>query len=210
MTLTTQFLTMISMAAMGSYLGAAIDTYNRFLFRSKRKSWLVFLNDIFFWVLQGLIFFYVLFVINQGELRFYIFLAILCGFAAYQSLLKRGYARVLEIIITMIISIYRYAVKIFLMLIYRPIVSLLLGCVSLITIIGKGLFVLVKWTIQFIWMIIKLLFTPVKWLLILFWNLLPKHIKKTVEKLYNKLAGYYQVIKNTIINVLSRWRKNKE
>jgi len=198
------------MAAMGSYLGAAIDTYNRFLFRSKRKSWLVFLNDIFFWVLQGLIFFYVLFVINQGELRFYIFLAILCGFAAYQSLLKRGYARVLEIIITMIISIYRYAVKIFLMLIYRPIVSLLLGCVSLITIIGKGLFVLVKWTIQFIWMIIKLLFTPVKWLLILFWNLLPKHIKKTVEKLYNKLAGYYQVIKNTIINVLSRWRKNKE
>ncbi|AYA74054.1 spore cortex biosynthesis protein YabQ [Bacillus sp. Y1] len=210
MTLTTQFLTMISMAAMGSYLGAAIDTYNRFLFRSKRKSWLVFLNDIFFWILQGLIFFYVLFVINQGELRFYIFLAILCGFAAYQSLLKRGYARVLEIIITMIISIYRYAVKIFLMLIYRPIVSLLLGCVSLVTIIGKGLFVLVKWTIQVIWTIIKLVFTPVKWLLILFWNLLPKHIKKTVEKLYNKLAGYYQGIKNTINNVLSRWRKDKE
>ncbi len=198
------------MAAMGSYLGAAIDTYNRFLFRSKRKSWLVFLNDIFFWILQGLIFFYVLFVINQGELRFYIFLAILCGFAAYQSLLKRGYARVLEIIITMIISIYRYAVKIFLMLIYRPIVSLLLGCVSLVTIIGKGLFVLVKWTIQVIWTIIKLVFTPVKWLLILFWNLLPKHIKKTVEKLYNKLAGYYQGIKNTINNVLSRWRKDKE
>lgn len=198
------------MAAMGSYLGAAIDTYNRFLFRSKRKSWLVFLNDIFFWILQGLIFFYVLFVINQGELRFYIFLAILCGFAAYQSLLKRGYARVLEIIITMIISIYRYAVKIFLMLIYRPIVSLLLGCVSLVTIIGKGLFMLVKWTIQVIWTIIKLVFTPVKWLLILFWNLLPKHIKKTVEKLYNKLAGYYQGIKNTINNVLSRWRKDKE
>lgn len=198
------------MAAMGSYLGAAIDTYNRFLFRSKRKSWLVFLNDIFFWILQGLIFFYVLFVINQGELRFYIFLAILCGFAAYQSLLKRGYARVLEIIITMIISIYRYAVKIFLFLIYRPIVSLLLGCVSLVMVIGKGLFMLVKWTIQVVWMIIRLVFTPVKWLLILFWNLLPKHIKKTVEKLYNKLAGYYQRIKNTINNVLSRWRKNKE
>jgi spore cortex biosynthesis protein YabQ len=210
MTLTTQFLTMLSMAAMGSYLGAAIDTYNRFLIRSKRKSWLVFLNDIFFWILQGLIFFYVLFVVNQGELRFYIFLAILCGFAAYQSLLKRGYARVLEIIITMIISIYRYAVKIFLMLIYRPIVSLLLGCVSLVSIIGKGLFVLVKWTIQVIWTIIKLILTPVQWLLILFWNLLPKHIKKSVEKLYNKLAGNFQVIKNTINNVFSRWRKDKE
>ncbi|WP_066059224.1 spore cortex biosynthesis protein YabQ [Robertmurraya korlensis] len=210
MTLTTQFLTMLSMAAMGSYLGAAIDTYNRFLIRSKRKSWLVFLNDIFFWVLQGLIFFYVLFVVNQGELRSYIFLAILCGFAAYQSLLKRGYARVLEIIITMIISIYRYAVKIFLMLIYRPIVSLLLGCVSLVTIIGKGLFVLVKWTIQVLWMIIKVIFTPVQWLLILFWNLLPKHIKKSVEKLYNKLAGNFQGIKNTINNVFSRWRKDKE
>lgn len=198
------------MVAMGSYLGAAIDTYNRFLFRSKRKTWLVFLNDIFFWILQGLIFFYVLFEVNQGELRFYIFLAILCGFAGYQSLLKEGYSRVLEIIISVVISIYRYTVKVLRLLIYRPIVALLLGCVSLITLMGKGLLSLVKWTIQVIWVIIKIILTPAKWLLILFWNLLPKHIKKTVEKLYNKFAGYYQVIKNTINNVISRWRKNKE
>ena len=210
MTLSTQFLTMLAMVGMGSCFGAALDTYNRFLQRSKRKSWIVFFNDVLFWLLQGLIIFYVLFLVNKGELRFYIFIALLCGFAAYQSLLKRSYLRLLEIVVNMIISIYRYAVKIFLMLIYRPIVSLLLGCVSLVTIIGKGLFVLVKWTIQVIWTIIKLVFTPVKWLLILFWNLLPKHIKKTVEKLYNKLAGYYQGIKNTINNVLSRWRKDKE
>jgi spore cortex biosynthesis protein YabQ len=51
MSLTTQFLTMLTMIGMGSYLGAAVDTYSRFLQRQKRAHWVVFINDILFWVI---------------------------------------------------------------------------------------------------------------------------------------------------------------
>lgn len=210
MTLSTQFLTMIAMIGMGSYFGAALDTYNRFLQRSKRQSWLVFINDILFWFLQGLSIFYVLFLVNKGELRFYIFLALLCGFAAYQSLLKRGYLRLLEIVISMVISIYRFFVKAFHILIYKPIYSLLMAIITLIIMLGKGLYALVKWICKVLLSVIRVFLKPFGWLMILLWNLLPKKIKKMLEKLYNKFAGFFQKTKNIIIKLLSKWKKYKK
>ena len=99
MTLSTQFMTMLAMIGMGIFFGAALDTYNRFLKRRKRKSWLVFINDVLFWILQSLFIFFVLFRVNQGELRFYIFIALLCGFAGYQSVFKGIYLKWLEMLI---------------------------------------------------------------------------------------------------------------
>ena len=121
MTLSTQFMTMLAMIGMGVFFGAGLDTYNRFLKRSKRKSWLVFINDVLFWILQGLFIFFVLFRVNQGELRFYIFIALLCGFAAYQSLFKGIYLRWLEMLISFVISVFRFFVKIVYLLVYKPI-----------------------------------------------------------------------------------------
>lgn len=121
MTLSVQFLTMLSMIGMGSLFGASLDTYQRFLKRPVRKSWVVFINDILFWLLQGLAIFYILFLVNEGELRFYIFLALLCGFAAYQALMKNIYLKLLEIVISTIISIYYFIVKVIRLLIIRPV-----------------------------------------------------------------------------------------
>ena len=78
----------------GQFLGAALDTYNRFLKRSERKPWIVFIHDVLFWVIQGLLIFYVLFLVNEGEFRFYLFLALFCGFAAYQALFQKLYRKV--------------------------------------------------------------------------------------------------------------------
>ncbi|KAF0816350.1 MULTISPECIES: spore cortex biosynthesis protein YabQ [unclassified Cytobacillus] len=210
MTLTTQFLTMLAMIGMGSVFGAALDTYNRFLQRTKRKSWLVFINDILFWVVQGLAIFYILFLVNKGELRFYIFIALLCGFAAYQSLFKKMYLRVLEISIRMAISIYRFFVKAVTILIYKPIQGLIMALIAIAVMLGKGLYSLLKVIIRVLWFTLKAAFLPVKWILSLLWKLLPKKIKKTVEKLYNKLAGYLQRIKNYVLKWTAKWKKPKE
>ncbi|TXK91444.1 spore cortex biosynthesis protein YabQ, partial [Parageobacillus sp. SY1] len=43
MSLTTQLATMLAMIGMGSWLGAALDTYNRFLKRQDRAHWIVFI-----------------------------------------------------------------------------------------------------------------------------------------------------------------------
>ncbi|WP_264741084.1 spore cortex biosynthesis protein YabQ [Cytobacillus firmus] len=210
MTLTTQFVTMLAMIGMGSVFGAALDTYNRFLQRTKRKSWLVFINDILFWLVQGLAIFYILFLVNKGELRFYIFIALLCGFAAYQSLFKKMYLRVLEISIRMAISIYRFFVKAFTLLIYKPIQGLIMALIAIVVMLGKGLYSLFKAILRVFWFILKAVFLPVKWILSLLWKLLPKKIKKTVEKLYNKLAGYLQQIKNYVLKWIAKWKKPKE
>ncbi len=210
MTLTTQFMTMLAMIGMGSVFGAALDTYNRFLMRTKRKSWIVFINDILFWLLQGLAIFYILFLVNKGELRFYIFVALLCGFAAYQSLFKKVYLRVLEISIRMAISIYRFLVKAFTLVIYRPIQGLITALIAVSVMLGKGIYSLLKVILKVLWLTVKVGFMPVKWLLSLLWKLLPKNIKKSVEKLYNKLAGYLQQTKNYVLKWISKWKKHKE
>ncbi|WP_019157158.1 spore cortex biosynthesis protein YabQ [Robertmurraya massiliosenegalensis] len=207
MTLSTQFLTMLAMIGMGSYFGASLDTYNRFLQRQKRKRWIVFCHDILFWLFQGLSIFYVLFLVNKGELRFYIFLALLCGFAAYQSLLKEGYLRLLEIVISMVISIYRFIVKMVRVVIVRPLYSFVMLLLSFLIMIGKGLLALAKGIWKVILFVIKVLFKPFEWVLMFFWNLLPKKIKKMVEKIYNNFAGFFRKSKNTINKLISRWKK---
>ena len=70
-----------------------------FLKRQERKRWLVFIHDILFWIVQALFVFYVLLLVNEAELRIYVFLALLCGFAAYQSLLKALYMKLLNFLI---------------------------------------------------------------------------------------------------------------
>ena len=210
MTLTTQFMTMLAMIGMGIFFGAGLDTYNRFLKRSKRKSWLVFINDVLFWIIQGLFIFFVLFRVNQGELRFYIFVALLCGFAAYQSVFKVFYLRLLERLIFFVISLIHFFVKMVYLLIYKPIYVVITTLFEIILMIGKGLLVLLKWILMVVLFGIKVLFTPILWILLLVWKLSPKTIKKLVEKIYNKLAGKYRIIKNIITHWFSKWKKDKE
>jgi spore cortex biosynthesis protein YabQ len=209
MTLTTQFLTMLSMIGMGSLFGASLDTYSRFLQRRRRKNWIVFLNDILFWILQGLSIFYVLFIVNEGELRFYIFLALVCGFAAYQSLLKRGYLNVLEWLISLAISTYKISVNLFKTLIYQPVRFLLISTVSLLVVIGKGAISLLRTILKIVYWILKIVWKPFQLLFLLFWKLLPKRIKKTVERIYNKMAGFTRKFQNYTVSIVKRIKSLK-
>ena len=210
MSLSTQFFTLLSMIGMGTLFGAMFDTYQRFLKRPKRKQWIVFFNDLLFWIIQAVIIFYTLFLVNNGELRFYIFLALICGFAAYQSLFKGIYLRLLEFVIKSVIAISRFLKKTFQLLIYKPIVGLIQLVIVIIISIGRGLFTLVKFIGKVLLLIVKIIFVPLQKVLLLFWKLLPKSIKKSVEKLYNKTAGNFQRIRNYITKLIDRWKKRKE
>ncbi|WP_026673671.1 spore cortex biosynthesis protein YabQ [Alkalihalobacterium bogoriense] len=125
MTLTVQLNTMLSMVAMGIWIGMAIDTYSRFMKQKQSFSWVTALNDFLFWTIQGLIVFYVLLQINHGEVRFYIFIALLCGYAAYRGLLEKHYRSLLEKIIHMTIMIYRFFRSLLFTLIVNPLKWLL-------------------------------------------------------------------------------------
>lgn len=210
MTLSTQFLTMLSMIGMGALFGAMFDTYQRFLHRPKRKHWLVFINDVLFWIIQALIIFYVLFLVNKGEVRLYIFIALLCGFAAYQSLFKRIYLWLLEILITSVISIMTFLKRTFILIIYKPVLGLFKLAIFIILFIGRGLFTLVKFICKVLLLCLKLVFRVIGKILLIFWKLLPKGIKKNVEKFYNKAAGNFNKVKNYVSKWILKWKKNKK
>jgi spore cortex biosynthesis protein YabQ len=211
MTLTTQFYTMLSMIGMGALFGATLDTYNRFLNRSRRKRWLVFINDLLFWIFQALAIFYILFSVNFGELRFYIFIALLCGFAGYQALLKQGFLRFLEKLILFIISLYNFLVSMVKKLLYSPIKWLVVLLITLVLSIAKGLLKAVTFLLKMVYSIIKwtikLVLSPVWWIVKGIWNLLPNHLTKRVEKLYNKMAGIYTVYIKKIYRVIDKVKK---
>ena len=46
--------------------------------------------------------------------------------------------------------------------------------------------------------------------MLIFWKLLPKSIKKSVEKLYNKMAGNFHENQELLSKLINRWKKPKE
>ncbi|MDF0727823.1 spore cortex biosynthesis protein YabQ [Cytobacillus sp. S13-E01] len=207
MSLTTQFYTMIAMIGMGSWLGAALDTYGRFLKRPKRAQWFVFINDILFWVLQGLIIFYTLLSVNEGELRVYVFLALLCGYAAYQSLFRTGYLRLLDVLISGVISTYRFIAKTIYLLIVRPLqlliqflIVLALGGFNLLTALSKILY-------NILLVLLKIILSPIHWIGVLLWKLVPRNLKKLLVKYFYNYAGILRKIKNIKYVIIKWWKK---
>lgn len=193
MSLTIQFNTMIAMIVMGAWLGAALDTYGRFLKRPKRSSWIVFVNDILFWIVQALLFFYVLLRVNEGQLRLYVILAILCGFAAYQSLLKNIYMKALEAIIKATIWTYRFIYRLIITLIVRPIKGLIQFLIIAIIFLGNVLLKILK-------LVFLIVFTPIKWILLILWRFVPQKFKI----FFRRIAGFFVIKKNNIV----KWWKN--
>ncbi|MFT4415991.1 spore cortex biosynthesis protein YabQ [Fredinandcohnia humi] len=207
MTLTTQFYTMIAMIFMGGWLGASLDTYHRFLQRSKRKYIVVFVNDILFWIVQGLLIFYTLLAVNEGELRFYVFVAMLCGYAAYQSLVKTVYVKLLEYMIQTVITVYRFLIRTGELLIVKPIkllyqlvIVILMGLLNILMVFGH---ILLKICI----MTIKVCFGPIKWIGILIWRILPSGFTKYIENIFYKCAGFLQKVENIKPILLKWWKK---
>lgn len=207
MSLTIQFYTMAAMIGVGSWLGAAIDTYGRFLQREKRAKWFIFINDVLFWLLQGLITFYVLLLVNEGELRFYILIALLCGYAAYQALLRNIFLRLLETLIQWTINLYLVLAKIFRLIIVRPIQAIVQAIIVLIIAIGKGLYNIGKLLVILLWKVTLVVLWPLKVVGLLLWKLTPTFVKKYLEIFIRKLAGFYEIIKNTTVKVI-KYLKN--
>ena len=210
MTLTIQFYTLLAMIGMGSGFGAALDTYSRFLNRSERKRWIVFIHDFLFWIIQGLLIFYVLFLVNEGEFRLYLFLALLCGFSAYQALFKGIYQRFLEFLIILVIKLARFIANSVHMLIFLPIKWVIVSILAIIIGIGKFVLTLLKWAGKILLFILNIFWRPLKWILTYIWNLLPVFVTKNVGKFYNKGKGILLKIKNSIFRTLNGWKNKKK
>lgn len=158
MTLSEQFATMIAMTAMGLWIGASLTTYHRLIRPKGKWHWMMIITDTFFWILQGLLIFYVLLDINQGQVRFYIFLALILGYASYKALFEKIYQKVLEATITIIISIATFIQKAIMILFIKPVFGLLMLVFLSCKILGRFL-------LSILLFFLTIIYLPFKWLI---------------------------------------------
>jgi spore cortex biosynthesis protein YabQ len=137
-TLEIQALTMLHMAGAGVYLGAAFDVFSRLRIK-KSNRWLIMIQDLMFWLVNGLLIFIWLRLVNEGEMRIYIFLSLFCGYALYKALLQNIFRDMLERWIKMTLALYRFILHILhvfvikpLQWLYKIIIALVLFVVGLI------------------------------------------------------------------------------
>ncbi|WP_100332743.1 spore cortex biosynthesis protein YabQ [Bacillus xiapuensis] len=203
MTLSVQFDTLLSMIVMGILFGALLDTYQRFLNRPVRSRWIAFICDVIFWCAYGGLLFYCLYAINYGEVRFYIFLAVFCGFSAYQALFKSIYVKVLNGLILLFIRLFQLIRKSIALLVVMPIAVMLRWIIALIRMIGKSLLSLVKAGLRLLLFIVKVACSPI----LLIWRMLPSKLRRPADRLRKKAAGVFLIVKNKIVNTANRWKK---
>jgi spore cortex biosynthesis protein YabQ len=199
MTLTVQFQTMLAMVFMGIWIGMAVDTYSRFIHEKRKWHWLHFLNDLLFWLVQALLVFYVLLHVNHAEIRFYIFIALICGYAAYRALFETIYKKVLEWFVSAAAALLRFLYNLFNSLLIMPIKWL----VMIIT--GILLYVL-KLLQRIAIVLLKILFSPFKWIGKLVWRFIPKQKWYNLKEKYLKIAGFFNSVKNKVSN----WKGKKK
>ncbi|WP_146818723.1 spore cortex biosynthesis protein YabQ [Halobacillus faecis] len=195
MTLTTQFITIVAMMGGGMFVGASLDTFERF-FGKRKRGWLEIIYQLSFWLIQASFLFYLLYLANYGELRVYVFVAIVCGFAAYRALFQQLYLKTLEMWIRISMAVFRFLKKTVYYLIFIPsksiiflIISLLLGVYKILL---KGIIIL-----------FLVVFYPIRLIFRIIWRLLPKNMKKYLRD----LAGFLDKMKNTMNNWMKRIKK---
>lgn len=173
----------------GFYLGIACDTFRRFSpFWSKRKFLRYFL-EISFWMGQTLLLFYILYRVNAGELRFYVFIACMLGFSIYQVVFAELYRNLLEVIIRILLIIYCFCKKVIHIFIITPI-RVIIYLISLV----------LQFTFLILSFMIKLMFMPIRWIIKVAFSLLPKNTQKNIRKMIET----YSIIKSTSL----KWVRN--
>lgn len=197
MSLHMQFTTLLAMIGTGMIIGACFDTYAHIFNRSERHRFIVWIADILFWVVQALYVFYTLLVINNGQVRLYIFFSILCGYATYQALFQRIYVRLLKKIIHIFVTLYRLIVRMFyyiiilpLRLLYRFCIFLFITTCHVVLSVGKILYKVIYGCIQF-------LLRPFIWIGRFIWERTPFRFQAAVGRFFHMGKGFFLKVANT-------------
>ncbi|WP_217588324.1 spore cortex biosynthesis protein YabQ [Lentibacillus saliphilus] len=199
MTLNVQLVTMLVMIASGMYLGMAQDTYRRLSIHWKGQTLIKYVMEASFWLTQTLLLFYVLFLVNNGALRLYIFLACLLGYSTYRALVASLYQSVLETIIRIIKRVYTIFRRIVEVLIIAPLQWLFRLIVAMVLVIVNVLFSILLF-------LFKIIYWPIAGLFRIVYHLLPQ----SVQRILHKIAGFYSTMEKIVIkwtkHILRKWR----
>jgi spore cortex biosynthesis protein YabQ len=122
--LQTQWITMATMVGSGLILGVALDAYRVLKERFHLRGWVVSLVDLLYWVAAASLVFHLLVWSNWGELRFYVFVAVLAGFWIYFSWFSGGVFRFLRWLLQGLERLGRAVIRVVTVLVWFPLAYL--------------------------------------------------------------------------------------
>ncbi|MEF3306557.1 spore cortex biosynthesis protein YabQ [Paenibacillus sp. GYB003] len=121
MSLNVQFLTLSVMAGSGAFMGVLFDVYRVLSGQLRPPRWLVPLLDIGYWIVATLVVFRLLLYSNDGQVRLYVFLALLLGVWLYFRLFSRLTVRLVLFGIRLVKALIRFAGKTVEFVVIKPI-----------------------------------------------------------------------------------------
>jgi spore cortex biosynthesis protein YabQ len=151
-----QLQTVAFMSLCGVLMGIGFDTYHVFKGKGRFPPWLVFIFDLLFWLLSiGLVFF-VLIRVNDGIVRFPIFIGIFAGAWFYFLVGSKKYIQFLLGVIKFCKWLYKTVLMIIEMFIVRPVFFLY----KLVWMLLAFLFSIVTTILAFLWKVVRFLASP--------------------------------------------------
>lgn len=193
MTLSTQLATMLAMILGGIYMGLGTDTYKRIKHIWQANKSLRIGLEIIYWLVQTFILYATLYYVNNGEIRFYIFLSLLCGYSIYVVLLQKAYRFLLEKIIRFIKVCARFIYKVCYHVLYQPLKAIFLFLYRVAQKLLTFSLIVCKYTLI-------ILFLPFRWVHFILQKILPI---KIIDK-YNKALAFCSTIISKFIAVWKR------
>ncbi|MBS5857149.1 MAG: spore cortex biosynthesis protein YabQ [Clostridia bacterium] len=103
----------------GVLIGIIFDIFRILRKTIKTSDFVTYIEDFLFWIITSIILFYSIFTYNNGELRFFMFLAVILGFVLYICTIS---SYLIKINVKIINVIKRIFLKLF-EIIYKPLIK---------------------------------------------------------------------------------------
>lgn len=103
----------------GVLIGIIFDIFRILRKTIKTSDFVTYIEDFLFWIITSIVLFYSIFTYNNGELRFFMFLAVILGFVLYLCTIS---SYLIKINVKIINTIKRIFLKLF-EIIYKPLIK---------------------------------------------------------------------------------------
>lgn len=156
MTLDVQFLTMAAMMASGAALGLLYDTYRVLSGEFRFPRWTTPPLDVLYWVIGTAAIYRVLYISNGGEVRLYVFLALMIGVSFYFGLLSGLLSKLMRWLIRKMVQFIQGLIRLGTILLIRPVVALYKLFIIILGFLGVVSIFLAKLMLQLLYPLWKI------------------------------------------------------
>lgn len=166
-----QWITLLWMLFSGAMMGLAYDSYRVLSSQFRFPKWTIHLMDLIYWCGMAVFVFRMLYISNQGELRFYAFLGLFLGVWSYFLILSVTTQRFVVMLIKVIQFVLYTLQRLIIVLVWIPI---------------RIIYRIVIRILLMIWVVLMFVLGIVLRCLYPFWRLLKWAALPTITRLNNQ------------------------